>query len=93
LAKLRDLFSKRDPLYRATSAFVVETGKPSVSTLVNLILMQLELAGVVEAEHVPSSIAGASRSVEHRRSVCRLRSMSPIKSKSTLNSGTGGTRS
>ena len=60
LAKLRDLFSMRDPLYRATAAFVIETGKPSVTTLVNLILMQLELAGVVPAEDVPSSVSEAT---------------------------------
>ena len=56
LAKLRDLFSKRDPLYRAVSAFVIETGKPSVTSLANLILMQLELAGVIDGACVPSSV-------------------------------------
>ena len=49
LARLKELYSVRDPLYRETSRFVVETGRPSVSTLVNTILMQLELAGVVQA--------------------------------------------
>jgi shikimate kinase len=52
LARLRELFAKRDPLYRECSHFVVETGRPTVQTLVNMILMQLELAGVV-----PSSLA------------------------------------
>jgi len=52
LAKLRDLYTKRDPLYRAVSAFVIETGKPSVSMLVNLIMMQLELAGIVSSQHL-----------------------------------------
>ena len=47
LARLRELFLTRDPLYRNTAQFVVETGRPSVPTLVNMILMQLELAGVV----------------------------------------------
>ena len=47
LGRLRALFEERDPLYRSTSHFVIETGRPSVSTLVNLILMQLELAGLV----------------------------------------------
>jgi shikimate kinase len=46
LARLRDLYAARDPLYRETAHFVIETGRPSVSTLVNMILMQLELAGV-----------------------------------------------
>lgn len=47
LARLRELFTQRDPLYRETAHFVLETGRPSVSTLVNMIVMQLELAGVV----------------------------------------------
>ncbi len=47
LTRLRDLFSQRDPLYRESAHFVIETGRPSVSTLVNMIVMQLELAGVV----------------------------------------------
>lgn len=48
-AKLRDMYEQRDPLYRETAHFVVETGRPSVPTLVNMILMQLELAGVLPA--------------------------------------------
>ena len=52
LARLRDLYAKRDPLYRAVSPFVIETGKPSVSMLVNLILMQLELAGIVNTQRL-----------------------------------------
>lgn len=44
MAKLRELFEARDPLYRDTAHFVMETGRPSVSTLVNMITMQLELA-------------------------------------------------
>lgn len=43
LEKLRELFDTRDPLYRETAHFVMETGRPSVSTLVNMITMQLEL--------------------------------------------------
>ena len=46
LAKLRTLFMERDPLYRETAHFVLETGRPSVATLVNMIVMQLELAGL-----------------------------------------------
>lgn len=45
LARLRDLFDIRDPLYRETAHFILETGRPSVATLVNMIVMQLELAG------------------------------------------------
>lgn len=47
--KLRDLYAQRDPLYRQTAHFVIETGRPSVATLVNMIVMQLELAGAVPA--------------------------------------------
>lgn len=47
LARLRDLYAVRDPLYRETAHFVIETGRPSVATLVNMIVMQLELAGVI----------------------------------------------
>ena len=46
LQRLRDLFAVRDPLYRETAHYVIETGRPSVSTLVNMIVMQLELDGM-----------------------------------------------
>ncbi|CAG1016832.1 shikimate kinase [Burkholderiaceae bacterium] len=55
-ARLRNLFEERDPLYRSTAHFVVETGRPSVQTLVNMILMQLELAGLVDPAKVPSRV-------------------------------------
>ena len=45
--RLRSLQAERDPLYRETAHFVVETGRPSIPTLVNMILMQLELAGLL----------------------------------------------
>ena len=47
LTRLRDLHAVRDPLYRATAHFIIETGRPSVATLVNMIVMQLELSGAV----------------------------------------------
>ena len=47
VAKLRELHAQRDPLYRETAHFVIETGRPSVATLVNMIVMQLELAGAL----------------------------------------------
>lgn len=43
LNRLRDLHRLRDPLYRESAHFVIETGKPSVSTLVDMIALQLEL--------------------------------------------------
>ena len=46
LGRLRDMHSLRDPLYRETAHFIIETGRPSVATLVNMVTMQLELAGV-----------------------------------------------
>lgn len=49
LQRLRDLFAVRDPLYCEAAHFVVDTGRPSVATLVNMIVMQLELAGAVPA--------------------------------------------
>ena len=42
LQRLRELHALRDPLYRETAHDVIETGRPSVATLVNMILMQLE---------------------------------------------------
>lgn len=48
LQRLRDLYAVRDPLYRETAHFSVDTGRPSVASLVNMILMQLELAGIAQ---------------------------------------------
>ncbi len=50
LQRLRDLYAQRDPLYQQTAHFVVDTGRPSVATLVNMIVMQLELAGVMPTQ-------------------------------------------
>ena len=54
LSRLRDLYATRDPLYREIAHFVLETGRPSVATLVNMILMQLELADLLPAQQTPS---------------------------------------
>lgn len=56
LARLRELHVQREPLYNQAAHFVVQTGRPSVPTLVNMILMQLELAGAVDPSSVPSPI-------------------------------------
>jgi shikimate kinase len=45
MGRLRALYEARDPLYRATAHHVIDTGRPSVATLVNMIMMQLELSG------------------------------------------------
>jgi shikimate kinase len=47
VAKLRELFTERDALYREVADFVLETGTPTVAALVNMAAMQLELAGTV----------------------------------------------
>ena len=46
-AKLRELYATRDPLYRDCARFTVDTGRPSVATLVSMVVSQLELAGVL----------------------------------------------
>lgn len=56
LGRLRQLFDERDPLYREVAHFIVETGRPSVASLVNMVLMQLELAGVIDPDLVPSPV-------------------------------------
>jgi shikimate kinase len=47
LNRLRDLYTVRDPLYRETAHFIVETGRPSVANLVKTIVEQFEAAGVL----------------------------------------------
>lgn len=55
-ARLRELYRERDPLYRRSAHFVVEAARPSVQSLAGMVLMQLELAGLVDPALVPSSI-------------------------------------
>ncbi len=47
LSRLRSLYEARDPLYREAAHFVLDTGRPSVANLVNKLVMQLELSGVL----------------------------------------------
>lgn len=56
LARLRELYRDRDPLYRRTAHFVIDAPRPSVSALVSMILAQLELAGLVDPAQVPATI-------------------------------------
>ena len=44
LEKLKELYAVRDPLYREAAHFVVQTGRPSIAMLVNLIVSQLYLS-------------------------------------------------
>jgi shikimate kinase len=43
LGRLRELYDARDSLYRETAHRVMETGRPTVSSLVHTLLAQLEL--------------------------------------------------
>ncbi|MFG6446889.1 shikimate kinase [Roseateles sp. BYS180W] len=54
--KLRDLYAQRDPFYRRCSHYAVETGRPAVHTLCNMILMQLELDGSISSSRVPATV-------------------------------------
>jgi shikimate kinase len=63
LRRLRELYRERDPLYRSTAHYVIETGRPTVKMLVGMILMQLELAGLVDPSAVPSPVGDRSRPV------------------------------
>ncbi|MDD5029819.1 MAG: shikimate kinase [Rhodoferax sp.] len=45
LQRLRELHTQRHPLYRQTAHICVETGRPSGSSLANVILQQLEIEG------------------------------------------------
>jgi shikimate kinase len=56
LRKLRELYRERDPLYRRAAHFVVESARPSVPALLGMVLMQLELAGLVDPAQVPSIV-------------------------------------
>lgn len=49
LAKLRELYDQRHPLYDEVAHYRVDTGRPSVATLVNMIMMQLDMAGLPAA--------------------------------------------
>ena len=50
LARLREMVLQRDPLYRETAHFIIETGRPTVQAQVSMIMMQLELAGIAGAD-------------------------------------------
>jgi len=56
LAKLRELHQQRDPLYRRCAHYVLESARPSVHALVNMALMQLELAGLLDPARVAATV-------------------------------------
>ena len=55
LRRLRELFRERDPLYRRTAHYVVEAIRSSVPALISMVLMQLELAGLVDTAGLPAA--------------------------------------
>ena len=59
LKRLRELYRERDVLYRQTAHYTVEAPRPSVPALLNMILMQLELSGMLSADRVPSPVDAA----------------------------------
>lgn len=59
LRRLRELYRERDPLYRRCAHFVVEAARPQVHSMVNMVLAQMELAGLLDANLVPSPVDGA----------------------------------
>ena len=66
LARLRALHAERDPLYREAAHYVIETGRPNVSALVNMIVSQLELAGHIKPVSPPSPADRPRVSPPHR---------------------------
>lgn len=61
LVRLRELYKARDRLYRDSAHYVIETGRPSVASLVNMIIMQLELAagaGLEQPVPLPAKAVG-----------------------------------
>jgi shikimate kinase len=56
LARLRDIFQIRDPLYRETAHHVVETGRPKISNMVHNIIAQLEQDHYAGVENSPVSL-------------------------------------
>lgn len=53
-AKLKSLYDERHPLYEEVAHYSIDTGRPSVATLVNMITMQLEMAGLVPPAGLPA---------------------------------------
>jgi len=50
------MYEERDPLYKSVAHFVIETGRPSVPVLVNTLVMQLELMGILSPEPEPQPL-------------------------------------
>lgn len=59
LARLKELHRVRDPLYREAAHHTVETGRPSVSSVVNHVAMQLEQSAYSRVPTGPAHPGGA----------------------------------
>ena len=55
LQRLRELFAIRDPLYQEVAHCTVETGRPSVGNLVQTVLSQLALDGLIDSPDASGS--------------------------------------
>jgi shikimate kinase len=55
-ARLQALYAERHPLYLSTAHHVIETGRQPMSTLVAMILMQLEMAGAIGIDAAASPV-------------------------------------
>ena len=50
LEKLKELYALRDPLYREVAHCVIQTGGPSIATLANMIVAQLDAFGITPSD-------------------------------------------
>jgi shikimate kinase len=53
--RLRQLFAERDPIYRRSAHYVIEAPRPSVHALVNMVLMQIDVAHLLPAAEPPNA--------------------------------------
>jgi shikimate kinase len=53
LAKLKELFTQRDPFYQETAHYVIETHRPHIQSMVTMVMSQLELAGLLPLAETP----------------------------------------
>lgn len=60
LKKLKELHRVRDPLYREVAHYIIDTGRVSLATLVNLVVMQLDLATSPPPPMEPPAVPGVT---------------------------------
>jgi shikimate kinase len=66
LARLREMYEQRDPLYRRVCHFVIESARPSVPALIQMVLAQLELSGIVDADRIARATVNSRDGRRHR---------------------------